>query len=480
MNRRNILKTLGLGTLGITCSGCFTQRPQNSSERFSTTASSASSEISSAKPNFVLIVADDLGYGDIGCYGNDRNRTPNLDAMAAEGMKFIDFHANGPMCSPTRAALLTGQYQNRFGRAFESALSAKAHANIGLPLRSVTIPEALKKVGYATGMFGKWHLGYNLTYLPTRHGFDKFKGLLTGDGDHHSHISRSGTEDWWHDERIEMEDGYSVDLITQHSIDFMERNINKPFFLYVAHLAIHFPWQGPDEQAHRVKGQSYWNLSKLGPHEEGEVGPVVQQMVEAMDKSVGKIMAALKRLGLDNNTFVFFTSDNGGYLDYSGLYKDVISSNGLLRGQKGDVFEGGHRVPAIAWWPGRIKAGIVTQETTMTMDLMPTYLELAGAKVPGPNNHKTLDGRSLRPLLFEGLPMPERTLFWRRGKDWAVRRGPWKLIGSNNGEMRLFNLDDDIGEQKDIVKEKPELIEELLTIYKEWEKDVAGKNYRRW
>ena len=241
MNRRSFLKILGLGALGLTCSSCLGQRSQVRSQDSSTTGPSISSKHSSNKPNFVLILADDLGYGDIGCYGQEGNRTPLLDAMAAEGMKFIDFHSNGPMCSPTRAALLTGQYQNRFGRAFESALSAKAHANMGLPLRVVTIPEALKKAGYATGMFGKWHLGYNLPYLPTRHGFDEFRGLLTGDGDHHSHISRSGTEDWWHDERIKMEDGYSVDLITQHSIDFMERNRNKPFFLYVAHLAIHFP-----------------------------------------------------------------------------------------------------------------------------------------------------------------------------------------------------------------------------------------------
>jgi arylsulfatase A-like enzyme len=474
MNRRIFLKTLGLGMLEVICCGCNTKQSQTRSEKRAI-QSSTSSEGSSTKPNFVLIVADDLGYGDIGCYGHQSNKTPHLDTMAAEGMKFTDFHSNGPMCSPTRAALLTGQYQNRFGRAFESALSAKAHADTGLPLKAVTIPEALKKTGYATGMFGKWHLGYNLPYLPTRHGFDEFKGLLTGDGDHHSHISRSGAEDWYRNERIEMEDGYSVDLITQHSVDFIERNINRPFFLYVAHLAIHFPWQGPDEQAHRVKGQDYWNLSKLGPHKEGEVGPVVRQMVEAVDQSVGKIMAALKRLGLDNDTFVFFTSDNGGYLEYAGKYKGEISSNGPLRGQKGDVFEGGHRVPAIARWPGRIKSGSVTKETTMTMDLMPTYLELARTKAPGPNDHSTLDGKTLAPIMFEGLTMPERALFWRRGKEWAVRRGPWKLVGSGKGEMMLFNLDDDIEEQKDLVKERPNIVEELLVIFTEWEKDIAGK-----
>ena len=477
MNRRDFFTTLGLSVLGLSCSCRFTHRPQNRSEKPTSIALLTSSKRSATKPNFVLILIDDLGYGDIGCYGHKSNKTPNLNTMAAEGMKFTDFHSNGPMCSPTRAALLTGQYQNRFGRAFESALSAKAHADMGLPPETVTIPEALKKAGYRTGMFGKWHLGYILPYLPTRHGFDEFRGLLTGDGDHHSHISRSGTEDWWNNEKIDMEKGYSVDLITQHSIDFIERNRNKPFFLYVSHLAIHFPWQVPDEQAHRVKGRSYWNLSKLGPEREGKVEPVVRRMIEAVDVSVGKIMAALKRFGLDNDTFVFFTSDNGGYLDYNGLYKGEISSNGPLRGQKGDVFEGGHRVPAIARWPGRIKAGAVTQETTMTMDLMPTYLELAGAKLPEPDNQNKLDGRTLTPVLFEGLPMPERTLFWRRGKDWAVRRGPWKLVGNDKGKIMLFNLENDIGEQKDLAREKLDLVEELLAFYKEWEKDVAQNRW---
>ena len=452
MNRRRFLKTLGMGVLGLTCSNGLARMAQGTK-----------------KPNFVLIVADDLGYGDIGCYGHKRNQTPHLDAMAAEGMRFTDFHSNGPMCSPTRAALLTGQYQHRFGRIFESALSAKAHAGTGLPLDVVTVPEALKKAGYATGMFGKWHLGYKPPYLPTHHGFDEFRGLLTGDGDHHSHISRSGTEDWWHDEKIEMEEGYSVDLITKHSIDFMERHRNEPFFLYVAHLAIHFPWQGSNERGHRVEGRDYWNLSKLGPHEEGRVGPVVREMVEAVDKSVGEILTALKRLGLDGDTFVFFTSDNGGYLNYANRFKGEISSNGPLRGQKGDVFEGGHRVPAMARWPGRIEPGTVTRQITMTMDLMPTYLELAKEKSSGYH----MDGTTLTPVLFKGQALPKRDLFWRKGKEWAVRRGSWKLVHDEAGRVMLFNLDDDIAEQKDLAREKSDLVEQLLASYKEWEKDIA-------
>jgi len=419
-------------------------------------------------PNIILILADDLGYGDLACYGHPRNKTPHLDRMAREGLKFTDYHANGPMCSPTRAALLTGKYQHRFGRPFERALSAKS-PHIGLPADAVTIPQVLKNAGYATGMYGKWHLGYQAPHVPTRFGFDDFRGLLTGDGDHISHISRSGKEDWYHNEQIDMEQGYSSELISKHSIDFMRQNKDRPFFLYVAHLVIHFPWQGPGEQAHREAGRDYWSLEKLGPHPEGEVAPVVQAMVEAVDTSVGEIMAAVSDLGLEESTFVFFTSDNGGYLEYGGRFGGELSSNAPCRGEKGEVWEGGHRAPAIAWWPGRIEPGGITHETAMTMDMFPTCAELAGAAAPG-----DLDGTTLVPLLFEDKPLPERDLFWRMGKDWAVRRGPWKLVG-RDGKAQLFNLDDDIGERTDLSDRKPALVRDLLASLKKWERDVDAR-----
>lgn len=417
------------------------------------------------KPNIILIVADDLGYGDAGCYGHPRNQTPNIDRMAREGVKFTDFHANGPMCSPTRAALLTGKYQHRFGKPFERALSAKS-PEIGLPTDAVTIAQVLKDSGYATAMYGKWHLGYQAPHLPTRFGFDDFRGLLTGDGDHISHISRSGMEDWYHNEEIEMEEGYSSELITEHSIDFMRKNRDKPFFLYVAHLVIHFPWQAPGEKAHRRKGTDYWSLEKLGPHPEGEVGPVVKAMVEAVDQSVGEIMAALKDLELDNDTFVLFTSDNGGYREYADKFVGEISRNAPCRGQKGEVWEGGHRVPAIARWPGHIKPGNVTHETAMTMDMLPTCAELAGTSVP-----KDIDGITLAPLLFEGHALPERDLFWRMGTECAVRRGPWKLVVEGD-EAQLFNLDNDISESNDLSDQAPVLVKDLLASLRKWEREV--------
>ncbi|MCK5278289.1 MAG: sulfatase-like hydrolase/transferase, partial [Cyclobacteriaceae bacterium] len=302
------------------------------------------------KPNIVLILIDDLGYGDLGCYGNTTNRTPNIDLLADEGIRFTDFHSNGPMCTPTRAALLTGMYQNRLGEKFDGPLSGKTQYDEGMPLEVVTMAEMLKKAGYSTGMFGKWHLGYKQPFLPANQGFDEFVGLAAGDGDHHSHIDRWGREDWWHNSSPTMEKGYSVDLITDHSKSFIENHKGEPFFLYMAHLAIHFPWQGPDDPPHRKKGVSYEN-DKWGiiPDREN-VHPHVKAMVEAVDQSVGEIMNTLRELNLDDNTLVILTSDNGGYIHYNHKFKN-ISSNGPLRGQKAEVYEGGHRVPFIARWP---------------------------------------------------------------------------------------------------------------------------------
>ena len=418
-------------------------------------------------PNFIVILADDLGYGDLGCYGHPVNKTPHLDRLAREGMRFTDFHANGPMCSPTRAALLTGQYQNRFGRAFEAALSAKSPED-GLSPEVPTLSSMLKEAGYATAMYGKWHLGYRPPQTPIHFGFDDFRGLLTGDGDHISHISRSGTEDWYHNDAIEMEEGYSSELITRHSIEFMRQNKDYPFFLFVSHLVIHFPWQAPGEAAHRELGRDYWNLEKLGPHPEGSVAPVVQKMVESVDTSVGAILESVRELNLGENTLVLFLSDNGGYLNYEGKFQGEISSNAPLRGQKTEVWEGGHRVPAIAWWPGHIKPGQVSNETLMTMDILPTCAAFAGAQVPD-----CLDGHSFASHVVYGEPIPERTLFWRIGDAKAVRRGPSKLVQAGE-RPQLFNLETDVGEICDLSGSHPELLQELTASLSAWEREMDG------
>ncbi len=423
-------------------------------------------------PNIVLILADDLGYGDLGCYGSGQNLTPNIDRLASEGIRFTDFHSNGAMCTPTRAALLTGLYQQRFGAQFEGPLSSKTNYHEGLPLGAVTIAERLKDVGYVTGMFGKWHLGYRPPYLPTRQGFDEFIGLTTGDGDHHSQIDRSGREDWWHQDQIHMEKGYTADLLTRHSIRFIEEHQDTPFFLYLPHLAIHFPWQGPDDPVHRVKGKDYWNDKWGVISDQTNVHPHVQAMIESLDQSVGEIISTLKRLELDERTLVIFCSDNGGYINYGDSHFN-ISSNGALRGQKSQMFEGGHRVPAIAWWPGRIRPR-VSNQTVMTFDFFPTFLALAKGASSG--KVEELDGVNLARFFLSNERLSDRDLFWRDDDVGAIRRGAWKLVIREGKDSKLFNLHQDLGEHHDLAGDLPERVQELESAYRTWAAQVFVQN----
>ena len=417
------------------------------------------------RPNFVLIVADDLGYGDVGCYGSEINPTPHIDALARVGVRFTDFHSAGPMCSPTRAAMLTGQYQQRFGERFDGPLSETDDWDHGLPRSAVTFAEVLKTAGYTSACYGKWHLGYQPPWLPPAHGFDDFRGLASGDGDHHTHVSRSGRADWWHNDAIEMQSGYTAELLTGHAVDFMERCHDRPFCLYVPHLAIHFPWQGPDDPPQRQVGINYaddkWGIIP----DPGNVSPHVRAMIAAVDRSVGAIVAAIERLQIDQNTVVIFTSDNGGYLTYGDNFRN-ISSNGPLRDQKGSLYEGGHRVPAIIVWPGMIEPD-VSSATAHSTDLLPTLAQLAGADMDAVSS----DGVSLAPLLLDKAALPERTLFWRSRRGRAVRHGPWKLYASG-GPPELYHLDDDLGEQRDLAAQHPQLVQVLNSRWHAWEDDV--------
>lgn len=417
------------------------------------------------RPNIVLIVADDLGYGDLGCYGSATNRTPHIDALAAGGLRFTDFHSAGPMCSPTRAAMLTGQYQQRFGPRFDGALSEGADQDHGLPLAAVTMAEVLKESGYATACFGKWHLGYHPPFLPPDQGFDVFRGLTSGDGDFHTHVSRAGRADWWHNNRLEPAAGYTTDLLTRYSVEFIEQHRDRPFLLYVPHLAIHFPWQGPDDPPQRRLGTDYaqdkWGVIP----DRNNVLPHVQAMLSALDASVGEIVAAIQRNGLTERTLVVFTSDNGGYLTYDGQFHN-ISSNGPLRGEKGTIYEGGHRVPAIFAWPGRIEPG-ATSELAHSTDLLPTFARLAGTAADGGR----WDGVDLAPLLFEGQLLPSRRLFWRMQAKRAVRDGNWKLC-INGDRAELFDLAADLGEQHDVSADEPGRVRELVAAWEAWNADV--------
>lgn len=418
------------------------------------------------RPNIVLILADDLGYGDIGCYGNTQNQTPHLDQMAREGLRFTDFHANGPVCSPTRAALLTGRYQQRMG--IEHPIGYQG-SGLGA-VDETTIATRLQQAGYATGLMGKWHLGTQPADHPLKHGFDEFRGHLYSAQDYHSHVNRWGLMDWWHNDQRVFEEGYNTHLITQHSIDFIEAHRSQPFFLMVSHSAIHFPWMTPEDPAYRREGGNYDNLSKLGPHE--DVAPVVKTMVEDLDASVGQILAALKENGLEEDTFVLFTSDNGGYRDYWSLHPGEISDNGPLRGQKTYVYEGGHRVPAIAWWPGTIAPGQETDATAMTVDFSRTWLEWAGASIPAPDAPDRLDGISLSPLLRQQERLPERTLFFRTPSQGAARWNEWKLVWPKGEPAQLYNLAHDLGETSDLAEKHPAIVTQLKEAYLAWQEDV--------
>ncbi|MDF1737954.1 MAG: sulfatase [Verrucomicrobiales bacterium] len=431
------------------------------------TASVFAAAAEEKRPNIVLIMADDLGYGDVGCYGSTVNRTPHIDQLAAGGLRLTDFHTNGPMCSPTRAAMLTGQYQSRFGRRFEAALSGANH-DPGLPPAAVTIAEVLRAKGYATGMFGKWHLGYESPYLPTDQGFDEFRGLVSGDGDFHTRVDRSGNPDWWRNKTLSEEPGgYTTDLITKDSVTFIENHRDEPFFLYVPHLAIHFPWQGPEDPPHREVGKDYqkdkWGIIP----DRSNVSPHVTAMVESLDRSVGEIIAALEKNDLTRNTLVIFTSDNGGYRDYAGGFEN-ISEMGPLRGQKATLYEGGHRVPAIFSWPGTI-APAVSDELVMTFDLFPTFIELAGIPV---DSEKPFDGTNLTGLIFEEEPLAPRRFFWRMRADKAVREGQWKLVQRGKRPVELYHLGNDIGETTNLAASEPELVGRLLGELAKWEADV--------
>lgn len=410
---------------------------------------------SQGKPNIILILADDLGYGDLGCYGGPF-ATPRLDAMAKEGLRFTDFHSNGAVCSPTRAALLTGRYQQRCG--VEGVLTAVRHREEGLASEETTFAEVLKSTGYVTALFGKWHLGYAPQFNPVRQGFDEFRGYVSGNVDYHSHVDQEGHPDWWVGEKAITESGYTTDLITRHAVRFIKANKTRPFCLYLAHEAVHYPYQTRTDAAQRQPG-----LKPADPH---GIAADKQQayagMLAALDESVGCIMDVVKEQGLENNTLVFFTSDNG---------PASPGKAGRLSGRKGSLLEGGHRVPGIAWWPGRIVPA-ESAELCLTMDLLPTLAALSGTPLPP---GVQLDGVDLSSVLLRGEPLASRFVFWRFQGMSAARSGPWKLFGKTGNPPRLVNLADDLGEKHDLAAQQPEKLKMLQAELTKWSKNVSRR-----
>lgn len=449
---------------------------------------SCSQKHSDNPPNFIIILADDLGYGDLGGYYGGKAKSPNLTRLADEGMLFTDFHSNGPMCSPTRAALLTGRYQQRMG--IETALPGQWETTgKGLVegissaenIKERSIAHYLKEAGYATGFFGKWHLGNHPDANPVHYGFDEFRGLTSGCGDYFSKLDRYGYRDWWHNDLLEFQEGYTTEVITDNGIRFMDKNKGKPFFLYLAHLGVHFPWQSPEDGGLEIRreGEDFTSNfpgpgSKLGPHQPGEVPEVLHKMINSLDANVGRIIQYLKDNGLANSTFVFFTADNGQYLNYQGETWPEVGSNGVLRGEKFELYEGGHRVPAIAWWPGKITPKSISHHTFMSFDLLPTFLDILEISEPIKSHPNKLDGASMLPVLLGKNVTETRTLFWRTPEERAVREGYWKFIESRNGEKtELFQLDEDISETRDVKTEHPEIVQKLREQMTEWENSLV-------
>jgi len=416
---------------------------------------------STVNPNFIIIMADDLGYGDLSIYGNDFINTPNIDYLASEGVRFTDFHSNGSVCSPTRASLLTGRYQQRTG--VEGVVTAKSHRDVGLSLDEVTIAEELKKYDYDCAMYGKWHLGYAKEFNPFLQGFDDFVGFVSGNIDYHGHLDQEGYHDWWRNDTIYKEEGYSTDLITKYGVDFIKaqhlKKRNNPFFLYLAHEAPHYPYQRRRDGVLRKLG-----IPSANNTVEDSLAFIYKEMVETMDEGVGQIITALKESGAYENTMIIFLSDNGA---------NASGSNGVLRGQKGGVYEGGSRVPAIISYSRNIEKGGINNETVMTMDLFPTVLDFINKKP----SVKLVGGISIRESLTKGKVLPKRDLFYTFKKQRFVRSGDWKMISrvvNGNQVLELYNLESDILESYDLSLEYPDLLDSLNTKLLEWQKDVRS------
>ena len=408
------------------------------------------------KSNIVLILADDLGYGTPGCYGGKAAKTPNIDQLAANGVRLTDFHSNGPFCSPTRAALLTGRYQQRCEWVPDEELSpvfrdqrkanAKQRWAWGISPKELTLPALLKQEGYRTALIGKWHLGYDAGFHPMNYGFDEFRGFVGGNVDYHTHVAGYGLKktDWWEDRSIRNESGYTTDLLSRHASEFITRSKDRPFFLFLAHGAPHEPWQGRNPDANQAPEKTYI------------------EMIEVLDESIGNIVGTLRAQGLEKNTLVIFCSDNGP------APPKGFAAEGVLRGRKGSLLEGGHRVPFIASWPGVIPAGKTSDATAMTMDLLPTFAKLAGAKVP--DGH-LLDGIDAMAILKGEKEDAARVLHWSCADAWAVRQGPWKLMGKGKQALTLLNLETDIREQDNRLKDFPERVGEMMALHTQW---IAG------
>jgi arylsulfatase A-like enzyme len=422
----------------------------------------------SASPNIVFILADDFGYGDLGCMGGTDIATPNIDRLAAEGVKFTDFYSNAPVCTPTRVGFMTGRWQQRCGLEFAFGYQVEQFRRVngewvpekdihafGLPLNETTIADRLKSAGYATGAFGKWHLGFKDEYNPTKRGFDEYFGELLGHADYYKHAYFDGTYALRDGLEPVKREGYFTDLVNERAVKFITSHAKQPFFLYVPHLAVHAPFQAPDKPETPM-------VTKESMHHGNRA--IYKAMVERIDHGVGMMLAELEKQGIADNTLVVFSSDNGG---------ERYSRNAPLFHHKATVWEGGIRVPCLMRWPAKLPKGKVTSQMGITMDLHATFLAAAGVTSPAP---KPLDGIDLLPLIIGEAKPIDRTFFWRidrtNRKQRAIRQGQWKYINDGNTMDLLFDLSADIGERTNLGYQHPEILEDLKSKLKAWEAEI--------
>lgn len=423
-----------------------------------------------SKPNFIVIYADDLGYGDLGCYGSENIKTPNLDDLAESGIRFTNWYSNSPVCSPSRASLLTGRYPRNAG--VNQILGGKRGTE-GLPANQKTIAEILQTQGYKTGLFGKWHLGVNQKHGPNAHGFDDFFGILAGCVDYYSHIFYWGqgngvnpVHDLWENEDEVWHNGhYLTDLITDKSVGFIKESKEDPFFLYVPYNAPHYPMHAP---------KKYMDMyAHLDPDQQ-----VMAAMITVMDEGIGRIVSTLKEMDKYEDTVIFFSSDNGpstesrNFLDGT---EDVYygGSAGIFRGHKGSLFDGGIREPAILSCPSLLPEGKVCEEIGMMMDVLPTFLELAELKLP---DKHWIDGNSVLNMINGENVKTHEQVFWEYNDQLAVRRGEWKLVLNGMLDMsrkqadtvHLSNVKEDPGERTNLAGKHPELVRELEREIDKW------------
>ncbi len=403
-------------------------------------------------PNIVFFLADDLGFADIACYGRPDLHTPNIDRIAAEGIRFLQAYANSAVCTASRAALITGRYQYRLKIGLEEPLAA--NLAVGLPPEHPTLPSLLKKAGYATLLLGKWHLGYLPDYGPLKSGYDHFWGFRSGALDYYTHTDTAHKDDLWDGDVPVHETGYMTDLIGDRAVDAVNTyaKTKQPFFLDVHFNAPHWPWEavGDQEEAERLRKASLF-------HYDGGTQRTYQQMIERMDFQIGRVLKALDAQGLSDNTIVIFTSDNGG---------ERFADTWPFTGRKTELLEGGVRIPLVMRWPGRIKKGATTEQVAIHMDWLPTLLAAAGG-APAPDYPS--DGIDLLPVMTaKAAPIP-RKLFWRykANHQRAARDGDWKILKINDNSF-LFDVVSDPMERANLKDRHPDVFDRLAAEWNAW------------